>query len=292
MNLFKQTTLIGIGLIGSSIARAIKKKNLSKRICIFSRSQKTINKAKKLKLGNIYTTHLKQSVKNSDLVILCTPLSTYETILKKISNNIMPNAILSDVGSVKLSVDKIFSKFLNKGFHIIPAHPIAGTEKSGPEAGFAELFVRRWCVLTPSSNYDKKSLNKIQKLWINLGSKTFIMKPENHDKILALTSHMPHLISYSIVSSVLNINAKEKSKVIKFSAGGFRDFTRIASSDAIMWKDIFLNNKKNLLKTVKEFEKSLNLIKNLVKTDKSKKLLNIFSKTKQIRRLIEKEKQD
>ena len=184
MNLFKQTTLIGIGLIGSSIARAIKKKNLSKRICIFSRSQKTINKAKKLKLGNIYTTHLKQSVKNSDLVILCTPLSTYETILKKISNNIMPNAILSDVGSVKLSVDKIFSKFLNKGFHIIPAHPIAGTEKSGPEAGFAELFVRRWCVLTPSSNYDKKSLNKIQKLWINLGSKTLIMKPENHDKIL------------------------------------------------------------------------------------------------------------
>jgi len=292
MNLFKQTTLIGIGLIGSSIARAIKKKNLSKRICIFSRSQKTINKAKKLKLGNIYTTHLKQSVKNSDLVILCTPLSTYETILKKISNNIMPNAILSDVGSVKLSVDKIFSKFLNKGFHIIPAHPIAGTEKSGPEAGFAELFVRRWCVLTPSSNYDKKSLNKIQKLWINLGSKTLIMKPEKHDKILALTSHMPHLISYSIVSSVLNINAKEKSKVIKFSAGGFRDFTRIASSDAIMWKDIFLNNKKNLLKTVKEFEKSLNLIKNLVKTDKSKKLLNIFSKTKQIRRLIEKEKQD
>ena len=292
MNLFKQTTLIGIGLIGSSIARAIKKKNLSKRICIFSRSQKTINKAKKLKLGNIYTTHLKQSVKNSDLVILCTPLSTYETILKKISNNIMPNAILSDVGSVKLSVDKIFSKFLNKGFHIIPAHPIAGTEKSGPEAGFAELFVRRWCVLTPSSNYDKKSLNKIQKLWINLGSKTLIMKPENHDKILALTSHMPHLISYSIVLSVLNINAKEKSKVIKFSAGGFRDFTRIASSDAIMWKDIFLNNKKNLLKTVKEFEKSLNLIKNLVKTDKSKKLLNIFSKTKQIRRLIEKEKQD
>ena len=292
MNLFKQTTLIGIGLIGSSIARAIKKKNLSKRICIFSRSQKTINKAKKLKLGNIYTTHLKQSVKNSDLVILCTPLSTYETILKKISNNIMPNAILSDVGSVKLSVDKIFSKFLNKGFHIIPAHPIAGTEKSGPEAGFAELFVRRWCVLTPSSNYDKKSLNKIQKLWINLGSKILIMKPENHDKILALTSHMPHLISYSIVLSVLNINAKEKSKVIKFSAGGFRDFTRIASSDAIMWKDIFLNNKKNLLKTVKEFEKSLNLIKNLIKTDKSKKLLNIFSKTKQIRRLIEKEKQD
>ena len=292
MNLFKQTTLIGIGLIGSSIARAIKKKNLSKRICIFSRSQKTINKAKKLKLGNIYTTHLKQSVKNSDLVILCTPLSTYETILKKISNNIMVNAILSDVGSVKLSVDKIFSKFLNKGFHIIPAHPIAGTEKSGPEAGFAELFVRRWCVLTPSNNYDKKSLNKIQKLWINLGSKTLIMKPENHDKILALTSHMPHLISYSIVSSVLNINAKEKSKVIKFSAGGFRDFTRIASSDAIMWKDIFLNNKKNLLKTVKEFEKSLNLIKNLIKTNKSKKLLNIFSKTKKIRKLIEKEKQD
>ena len=221
MNLFKQTTLIGIGLIGSSIARALKEKRLSKKICIFSRTKKTINKAKKLKLGNFYTNDLEKSVKNSDLIIICTPLSTYKTILERISDSIMPGAILSDVGSVKSNVVEIFSKFQNKNFHIIPAHPIAGTEKSGPEVGFAELFENRWCVLTPIRRNDKESLNKIKKLWINLGSKVYIMKPENHDRILALTSHMPHLISYSIVSSVLNVNSKEKSQVIKFSAGGF-----------------------------------------------------------------------
>ena len=292
MNLFKQTTLIGIGLIGSSIARALKEKRLSKKICIFSRTKKTINKAKKLKLGNFYTNDLKKSVKNSDLIIICTPLSTYKTILERISDSIMPGAILSDVGSVKSNVVKIFSKIQNKNFHIIPAHPIAGTEKSGPEAGFAELFENRWCVLTPIRRNDKESLNKIKKLWINLGSKIYIMKPENHDRILALTSHMPHLISYSIVSSVLNVNSKEKSQVIKFSAGGFRDFTRIASSDAIMWRDIFLSNKKNLLKTIKEFEKSLNLIKSYIKTNKLEKLYDIFIKTKRIRKLIKKEQQN
>ena len=292
MSIFKQTTLIGIGLIGSSIARALKKKKLSKSVCIFSRKQRTINIAKKLKLGNFYTTNLKESVKNSDLIIICTPISAYEIILKKISNSIMPKAILSDVGSVKYSVTKIFSKFQNKGFNIIPAHPIAGTEKSGPESGSKDLFKERWCVLTPTGNYNKNSLNKLKKMWISLGSKILIMNPENHDKILALTSHMPHLISYSIVSSALNINSKEKSKVIKFSAGGFRDFTRIASSDPTMWKDIFLNNKKNLLRTVKEFEKSLNLIKSYVKSNNEKKLFDIFVQTKKIRKLIEKEKQD
>tara|TARA_B100000586_G_C20098033_1_gene423452 strand:+ start:671 stop:1549 length:879 start_codon:yes stop_codon:yes gene_type:complete len=292
MSIFKQTTLIGIGLIGSSIARALKKKKLSKSICIFSRKQKTINIAKKLKLGNFYTTNLKKSVKNSDLIIICTPISAYEIILKKISNFIMPGAILSDVGSVKYSVVKIFSKFQNKGFNIIPSHPIAGTEKSGPESGSTDLFKQRWCVLTPTGNYNKNSLNKVKKMWINLGSKILIMNPENHDKVLALTSHMPHLISYSIVSSALNINPKEKSRVIKFSAGGFRDFTRIASSDPTMWKDIFLNNKKNLLRTVKEFEKSLNLIKSYVKSNNEKKLFDIFVQTKKIRKLIEKEKQN
>ena len=190
MEFFKQTTLIGIGLIGSSIARALKKKKLSKSIYIFSRRQKTINKAKKLKLGNFYTTKLEESVKNSDLIIICTPISTYEIILKKISSIIMSGAILSDVGSIKFNVTKIFSKFQNKGFNIIPAHPIAGTEKSGPDAGSADLFEKRWCVLTPTGSYNKKSLNKIKKLWINLGSKILIMKPENHDRILALTPHI------------------------------------------------------------------------------------------------------
>ena len=292
MNFFKQTTLIGIGLIGSSIARALKKKRLSKKICIFSKTTKTINKAKKLKLGNFYTNNLEESVKGSDLIIICTPLSTYKNILVKISKHIKPDAILTDVGSTKLNVIKIFSKLKNIKFHILPAHPIAGTEKSGPESGFAELFNKRWCVITPMGKNDNKALNKLKKLWNNFGSKVQIMDAKNHDKILAITSHMPHLISYSIVSSSLNVNAKEKSQIVKFSAGGFRDFTRIAASDATMWRDIFLNNKINLLKITKEFEKSLNLIKNYIKKNDSKKLQEIFSRTKKIRELIEKEKQE
>ena len=247
MNFFKQTTLIGIGLIGSSIARALKKKRLSKKICIFSRTKKTIYKAKKLKLGNFYTNDLEKSVKGSDLIIICTPLSTYKNILDKISKHIMPNTILTDVGSTKLNVVKIFSKLKNVKFNILPAHPIAGTEKSGPESGFAELFNKRWCVITPMGKNNKNSLNA---------------------------------------------NAKEKSQIIKFSAGGFRDFTRIAASDATMWKDIFLNNKKNLLKTVNEFEKSLNLIKQYIKQNKSKKIQEVFIRTKKIRELIGKEKQE
>ena len=292
MNFFKQTTLIGIGLIGSSIARALKKKRLTKKICIFSRTKKTINKAKKLKLGNFYTNNLEKSVEGSDLIIICTPLSTYKNILDKISNHIMPNTILTDVGSAKLNAVKIFSKLKNVKFNILPAHPIAGTEKSGPESGFSELFNKRWCVITPMGKNNKSSLNKLKKLWNILGSKVQIMDAKNHDKILAITSHMPHLISYAIVSSSLNVNAKEKSQKIKFSAGGFRDFTRIAASDPTMWKDIFLNNKKNLLEIVVEFEKSLNLIKQYIKKNKSDKLQEVFMKTKKIRKLIEKEKQE
>jgi cyclohexadieny/prephenate dehydrogenase len=204
----------------------------------------------------------------------------------------MPNTILTDVGSTKLNVVKIFSKLKNVKFNILPAHPIAGTEKSGPESGFAELFNKRWCIITPMGKNNKNSLNKLKKLWNIFGSKVQIMNAKNHDKILAITSHMPHLISYAIVFSSLNANAKEKSQIIKFSAGGFRDFTRIAASDATMWKDIFLNNKKNLLKTVNEFEKSLNLIKQYIKQNKSKKIQEVFIKTKKIRKLIEKEKQE
>ena len=292
MNFFKQTTLIGIGLIGSSIARALKKKSLSKRIYIFSKTQKTINKAKKLKLGDFYTNNLEASVKGSDLIIICTPLSTYKNISERISKHIMPDAILTDVGSTKSNVVNIFSKLKNVKFNILPAHPIAGTEKSGPESGSAELFNKRWCVITPMGKNNNKTLNKLKKLWNNFGSKVQIMDAKNHDKILAITSHMPHLISYSLVSSSLNANTKEKSEIIKFSAGGLRDFTRIAASDATMWRDIFLNNKINLLKITKEFEKSLSLIKNYIKKNNSRKLQEIFSRAKKIRKLIEKEKQE
>ena len=292
MNFFKQTTLIGIGLIGSSIARALKKNKLSKKIHIYSKTKKTINRAKKLNLGNFYTNNLEESVKNSDLIVICSPVSTYKTIVEKIYKHIMPGAILTDVGSVKSNVVNIFSKIKNDKFNIIPTHPIAGTEKSGPDSGFAELFHKRWCVITPMGMNDNKSLNKLKSLWNTFGSKIQIMDAKSHDKILAITSHMPHLISYSIVASSLNANSKEKSQIIKFSAGGFRDFTRIAASDAKMWHDIFLNNKKNLLKITREFEKSLNLIKKNIKQNNSKKLMEIFIKTKKVRKLIEKEKQE
>ena len=207
MNFFKQTTLIGIGLIGSSIARALKKNKLSKRIHIYSKTKKTINRAKKLNLGDFYTNNLELSVKNSDLIIICTPLSTYESIMLKIYKHIMADAILSDVGSAKLSVVRIFDKFKKTKFHILPAHPIAGTEISGPDSGFAELFKKRWCVITPMGKNNSKSLNKLKKLWVQFGSKVEIMNAKNHDKILALTSHVPHLISYSIVSSTLKVTS-------------------------------------------------------------------------------------
>ena len=290
MKLFKQTTLIGIGLIGSSIARALKKERLSEKICIFSKTKKTLNKAKKLRLGDFYTNNLDASIRGSDLIIICTPLSTYKNILSKISRHVMSDAILTDVGSSKINVVKEFLKIKNNEINLLPAHPIAGTEKSGPEAGFAGLFDKRWCVITPMGRNDSKSLNKLKKLWNIFGSKVQIMDAENHDKILAITSHMPHLISYSIVSSILN--SKQKSQIIKFSAGGLRDFTRIAASDATMWKDIFLNNKVNLLKITKEFEKSLKIIKKYIKQNNSKKLYELFVKTKKIRKLIEKEKQE
>ena len=291
MNIFKKTTMIGIGLIGSSIARALKKKRLSKKICIFSQTNKTLNKARKLKLGDFYTNNLEKSVQNSDLVIICTPISAYKKILNKISKNLMQGAILTDVGSTKSTVVDTFLKIKKPNFNILPAHPIAGTEKSGPESGFAELFNNRWCVITPMGRNDNKSLNKLKNLWNKLGSKVQIMNATEHDKILAITSHVPHLISYSIVSSTLASNSKQKSQIIKFSAGGLRDFTRIASSDPVMWRDIFLNNKSNLLKITKNFEKSLNLIKKYIKTNNEKKLKEIFSNTKKIRKLIEKEKQ-
>ena len=283
--------MIGIGLIGSSIARALKKKRLSKKICIFSQTNKTLNKARKLKLGDFYTNNLEKSVQNSDLVIICTPISAYKKILNRISKNLMQGAILTDVGSTKSTVVDTFLKIKKPNFNILPAHPIAGTEKSGPESGFAELFNNRWCVITPMGRNDNKSLNKLKNLWNKLGSKVQIMNATEHDKILAITSHVPHLISYSIVSSTLASNSKQKSQIIKFSAGGLRDFTRIASSDPVMWRDIFLNNKSNLLKITKNFEKSLNLIKKYIKTNNEKKLKEIFSNTKKIRKLIEKEKQ-
>jgi len=227
MNIFKKTTMIGIGLIGSSIARALKKKRLSKKICIFSQTNKTLNKARKLKLGDFYTNNLEKSVQNSDLVIICTPISAYKKILNRISKNLMQGAILTDVGSTKSTVVDTFLKIKKPNFNILPAHPIAGTEKSGPESGFAELFNNRWCVITPMGRNDNKSLNKLKNLWNKLGSKVQIMNATEHDKILAITSHVPHLISYSIVSSTLASNSKQKSQIIKFSAGGLRDFTRI-----------------------------------------------------------------
>ena len=292
MNFFKQTTLIGIGLIGSSIARALKKNKLSKRIHIYSKTKKTINRAKKLNLGDFYTNNLELSVKNSDLIIICTPLSTYESVMLKIYKHIMADAILSDVGSAKLSVVRIFDKFKKTKFHILPAHPIAGTEKSGPDSGFAELFKKRWCVITPMGKNNSKSLNKLKKLWVQFGSKVEIMNAKNHDKILALTSHVPHLISYSIVSSTLKVYALEKSQIIKFSAGGLRYFTRISACDSTMWKDIFLSNKKNLLQITEKFEESLKLIKKYIRNNDSQKLKRIFLNTKKIRKLIEKEKQE
>ena len=221
MNFFKQTTLIGIGLIGSSIARALKKKKVTKKICIFSRTERTINKAKKLKLGNFYTNDLEKSVEGSDLIIICTPLSTYKNILDKISNHIMPNTILTDVGSAKLNAVKIFSKLKNVKFNILPAHPIAGTEKSGPESGFAELFYKKCCLLTPYTDTDKVHLDKVVFFWEELGMFVDIMSPEMHDLVLATISHLPHLVAFNLVDTASKLENKKNYEVTKYAAGDF-----------------------------------------------------------------------
>ena len=290
--MFNKITIIGLGLIGSSIARAIKKKHLCKNLVAHDKSKIVLKKIVKLKITNHIEPNLKKSVQNSDLVIICTPLGTYKNIVSVIKNNLKNTCILTDVGSAKIFVTNTVNKLINKNTIWIPAHPVAGTEESGPEAGFADLFKNRWCIITPVSKKNPNALKKLNNFWKKIGSKVQYMTAEHHDKVMAITSHIPHLIAYNIVGTAANLEKDTKSEVIKYSASGFRDFTRIASSDPTMWRDIALNNRKQILHMLEKFNLDLNNLKRAIIKKDAGKLFKLFSKTRKIRQAIVKAGQD
>ena len=284
--MFKKVCIIGCGLIGSSIARAIKKNNLSNKIVSSNRSENTNKKVVKLNIVNDSSSDTKKMVRESDLVIIATPLSSYKNVISEIKNCLKTGTILTDVGSVKKKAISLIEKNIPKNISWISSHPIAGTEESGPEAGFADLFKKRWCILTPSNQAKNKDIKLLEKFWIKLGSQVDVMNVKQHDYVLSITSHMPHLIAYNIVNTTLNVKKKKNQDIIKYSAGGLRDFTRIAASNPIMWRDIFIQNRKNTSKMIDKFIKNLKDLKKAIKNKNEKKLEKIFTKTKKIRKEI------
>ena len=290
--MFKKICIIGCGLIGSSLARAIKKNNLAEKIVSSNRSDAVNKKVIELKIVDDSSPDTKKMADGSDLVVIATPLSSYEDVISKIKNSLKDGVILTDVGSVKENIINLIEKNISENISWIPSHPITGTEESGPEAGFSELFQNRWCILTPSKKAKEKDINLLQTFWEKVGSKVDIMEAKQHDYILSITSHIPHLIAYNIVNTSLNIQDEKESNIIKYSAGGLRDFTRIAASNPIMWRDVFIQNKKNISKMIDQFIKNLEDLKKAIENEEGKKLERIFTKTKKIRKDIIKAGQD
>jgi len=290
--MFKKVCIIGCGLIGSSLARVIKKHNLSEKIVSSNRSDIVNKKVLELKIVDDSSSDTQKMVNDSDLIIIATPLSSYENVILKIKNSLKNGMILTDVGSVKEKVIGLVEKAVPKDVSWISSHPIAGTEESGPEAGFSELFKNRWCILTPSKKAKEKDINTLKSFWKKIGSKVDIMDAKQHDYILSITSHIPHLVAYNIVTTSINIQDEKQSAIVKYSAGGLRDFTRIAASNPIMWRDIFIQNKKNTSKEIEKFIANLKDLKNAIVNEDGKKLEEIFIKTKKIRKEIIKAGQD
>ena len=283
--MFNKITVIGCGLIGSSILRVVEKKNIAKEINAYDKSKEVssyLSKNFKFKICDNIT----EAVNNADLVIISSPLSSYKEILSQIKSSLKNGSILTDTGSAKKEINKIIKESGLSDVSWIASHPIAGTEYSGPESGFAELFENRWCILSADENIDKKEIEKLKKFWTDLGSKIKVMSFEHHDYVLSLTSHLPHAVAYSIVKTAISDDDKFKDDIIQYSAGGLRDFTRIAASDPLMWKDIFIDNSENILKVLDNYSKNLDEIKSAIKNKDSKKLLEIFSSTKKVRKEI------
>ena len=283
--MFNKISIIGCGLIGSSILRAVEEKKLAPKISAYDKSSKVTDYLKKNFSAEICS-NISDVVKDSDLVVIASPLSSYKEILLSIQSNLKENTILTDTGSAKKEVNKIISNLNLKNVNWIASHPIAGTEYSGPEAGFASLFKNRWCIISADKKVSEDKIKSLENFWSKLGSKTKFMTFEDHDYVLSLTSHLPHAVAYSIVKTAINNEDKFKDDVIQYSAGGLRDFTRIAASDPLMWKDIFVDNSDNILKVLENYSKNLNEIKDAIKNKDSKKLLEIFSSTKKVRKEI------
>tara|TARA_S200000501_G_scaffold335950_1_gene340959 strand:- start:1108 stop:1983 length:876 start_codon:yes stop_codon:yes gene_type:complete len=282
----KKVAFIGMGLINSSLARDLKLNNFYLTSSAYSRRKSTVCKIKKLKLVDTTDNKIENVINDADLIIVGIPVAAYEEVFKKICSYIKPGAIITDVGSVKKEVINKVIKFIPKNVDFVPGHPIAGTENSGPESGFSGLFKEGWCILTPNKKLNKKSIKVIKSMWELVGMKVDVMDAKYHDEVLAITSHIPHIIAYSIVGTVTNLQTTIKKEVIKYAASGFRDFTRIAASDPVMWRDIILYNRKSILKMLNLFKKDLSNLENAIKKDDGKFLLNLFTKTRKIRKDI------
>ena len=289
--MFNKISIIGCGLIGSSILRAVEEKKLASKISVYDKSASVSSYLKKNFSAEICK-NISDVAKDSDLLIIASPLSSYKEILLSIQSSLKDNAILTDTGSAKKEVNKIIRNLNLKNIHWIASHPIAGTEYSGPEAGFSSLFKNRWCIISADEKASSDKIKSLENFWSKLGSKTKLMTFEDHDYVLSLTSHLPHAVAYSIVKTAINNEDKFKDDVIQYSAGGLRDFTRIAASDPLMWKDIFVDNSENILKVLDNYSKNLNEIKDAIKNKNTKKLLEIFSSTKKVRKEIIKAGQD
>jgi cyclohexadieny/prephenate dehydrogenase len=289
---FKRIALIGFGLIGGSIARAARAQGLVDEIVTTARSEKTRARVVELGVSDRVVSSNAEAVKDADLVILCIPVGACGAVAQEIAAHLKPGAIISDVGSVKNAVVRDMAPYLPASVHFVPAHPVAGTEHSGPDSGFAELFINRWCILTPPEGTDQNAVEKLRAFWAALGAKVEIMTPEHHDLVLAITSHLPHLIAYTIVGTADELAQVTSSEVIKFSAGGFRDFTRIAASDPTMWRDVFLANKDAVLEMLGTFNEDLSKLTRAIRRGDGEALFDHFTRTRAIRRGIVETGQD
>jgi len=291
MSLFKRVAIIGQGLIGSSLTRAIQARQPDAEVVITDASPKVRQRLRELGLGQAKVTDTSmEAVQGADLIIACVPVSRIGSVAEEIGGHIRPGALFSDVGSVKGAVVRDVTPHLPPQIHFIPAHPVAGTEHSGPDSGMADLFENRWCILTPAPDADQAAVEKVRSLWQAMGSTDEVMSVEDHDYVLAITSHLPHLIAFTIFHTALRHEEKTHSEVMKFSAGGFRDFTRIASSNPTMWRDIFLNNKAAVLGALKEFQADITALAAAIERDDAEKLVDELSKSRLTRRkVIEKE---
>ena len=283
---FERVAFIGIGLIGSSLARVMIRDELAGEIVACARTPATLDAVKTLKLADRVTNDPAAAVKGADLVVIATHLSAYVAIGKRIADALKPGAIVTDVGSVKQAVIRDLKPLLPSAVHFVPGHPVAGTEFSGPAAGFADMFRDRWCILTPLAGTDAKAVARVKQMWESAGMKVATMDPAHHDLVLAITSHLPHLIAYTIVGTANDLEDTLKSEVIKFSAGGFRDFTRIAGSDPVMWRDIFLHNREAVLAMLQRFTEDLTAMQRAIRYGEGETLERVLSRTRAIRKSI------
>ena len=284
--LFKTVAIVGIGLIGSSLAQIIAREKLAARTILFDADAGTRNTARQLKLGDRVTETLDEAVAGADLVILCVPVGAMGAVAEELAGALKKGAIVTDTGSVKNSVLRDVAPHIPAGVHFVPGHPIAGTEQSGPKAGFADLFAGKWCVLTPAEGTDASAVERLSNFWRAAGMDVEVMDAPHHDRVLAITSHVPHLIAYNIVGTAADLEEVTRSEVVKFAAGGFRDSTRLAASDPTMWRDVFLNNREAVLEMLGRFVEDLTALQRAIRWGDADALFEAFERTRAIRRRV------